>query len=237
MSAQNSIVIDGVSKTYRGSKAPALESATWSASAGQVLALIGPNGAGKTTMMGCLLGLLSPDTGSVRFDGLDPDDLRVKRQLGYLPERLTFSRWVTGLRFMRDQCALAGVPADQRVAQSEALLASVGLEKDRWGQAIKKYSYGMLRRLGLAQAMIGKPRYLLLDEPVSGLDPAGVATFRKLFLDVKAWGGTVIFTSHQLDQVVKVSDRILFIKGGHVQEIESRDVEELEKLFLPEGGA
>ena len=219
------IEVDSLSKSYRrglaGEHVQALDGVTLAIAPGEVFGIIGPNGAGKTTFLGCLLGFLRPDRGRVTIDGHAPDDLAVRRVTGYLPERLVLDRWMTGLDFLAFHHALAGLPAASRHAEAEAGLAKVGLEGEAGERPIGKYSRGMLQRLGLAQALLGNPRFVFLDEPASGVDPAGVVLFRRLLADLKGRDVTVVLNSHQLDQVERLCDRVAFVKGGRVEAVET----------------
>jgi ABC-2 type transport system ATP-binding protein len=219
------IVVESLTKTYRsalgGTGVRALDGVSLTIAPGEVFGIIGPNGAGKTTLFGCLLGFLRPDSGRVTIDGHAPDDLAVRAITGYLPERLVLDRWMTGLDFLRYHHALALLPAATRRADCAAALERVGLEPAAGMRTIRGYSRGMLQRLGLAQALLGHPRHLFLDEPASGVDPAGVVLFRRLLGDLKGSGATVLLNSHQLDQVERVCDRVAFVKGGRVEAIET----------------
>jgi ABC-2 type transport system ATP-binding protein len=214
------IFVEGLQKTYRGGKVRALDSVTLEIREGEIFGLIGPNGAGKTTFIGCLLGLLFPDRGTILIDGKLPDSFAVRRMTGYLPERLSFDRWMTGRQFVAYHHALAGGRSDSRGADVENVLARVELERDCWERPLKKYSRGMLQRLGLAQALVGRPRFLFLDEPSSGLDPVGVVALRRLLDSLRDEGVTVILNSHQLDQIERVCDRVAFLKRGAIETVE-----------------
>lgn len=215
------ITIDRLTKTYRGGKVKALNGLTLQINPGEAMGIVGPNGAGKTTLFGCLLSFLKVDSGSITIDGLQPDTLHVRRIIGYLPERLNFDSWMTGKQFMHYHHELAEQAPSERQKTCDDLLTLVGLEEHSWSLPIKKYSRGMLQRLGFAQALIGNPKYLLLDEPASGVDPAGVLLLRKLLRDLKSNGATIIINSHQLDQVEKLCDRVAFIKSGQVEALEN----------------
>jgi ABC-type multidrug transport system ATPase subunit len=219
------IVVEAVVKTYRraaaGTAVRALDGVSLAIAPGEVFGIIGPNGAGKTTLFGCLLGFLRTDAGRITIDGHAPDDLAVRAVTGYLPERLVLDRWMTGRDFLAYHHALAGLPAASRHADVVAALARVGLDPAAAGRTIRGYSRGMLQRLGLAQALLGNPRYLFLDEPASGVDPAGVVLFRRLLAEIKGSGATVLLNSHQLEQVERVCDRVAFVKGGRVEAIET----------------
>jgi ABC-2 type transport system ATP-binding protein len=215
------IHVEGLTKTYRGGQVRALNGVSLSIAAGEAFGIIGPNGAGKTTFLGCLLGFLRPDSGRVTIDGLEPDDLAVRAVTGYLPERLVMDRWMTGREFLLLHHALARQPAEHRAEAVDAALERVALEHDAARRPIRKYSRGVLQRLGLAQALLGNPRYVFLDEPASGVDPAGVVLFRRLLIELKSRGATLVLNSHQLDQVERVCDRVAFVSRGHVEAIET----------------
>jgi len=214
------IDVDGLGKRYRRAKAPALAGVSLRIGEGEIFGLIGPNGAGKTTFIGCLLGLLFPTEGTIRIDGRAPEDLGLRRVTGYLPERLQFDRWMTGRGFLDFHHRLAGLPGSRRVGDVGAALERVGLEQERWDVAIKRYSRGMLQRLGMAQALLGEPRFLFLDEPASGVDPAGVLAFRDILTELRVRGTTVVLNSHQLDQLERVCDRVAYIEAGAIRHVE-----------------
>jgi ABC-type multidrug transport system ATPase subunit len=220
-----SIRVEGLSKSFRrgvlGETVRALDGVSLEIPSGEVFGIIGPNGAGKTTFLGCLLGFLHPDAGTVTIDGHAPDDVEVRRVTGYLPERLVMDRWMTGNGFLAYHHELAGLPGRERSRDVEAALARVGLPSEAGHRPIRDYSRGMLQRLGLAQALLGAPRYVFLDEPASGVDPAGVVLFRRLLNEVKGHGVTVVLNSHQLEQVERVCDRVAFVSAGRVQAIET----------------
>jgi ABC-2 type transport system ATP-binding protein len=208
------IVVDGLCKTYRRREARALDGFSIEVRPGEILGLIGPNGAGKTTFLGCLLGFLEPDAGRIEIGGMAPDSLAVRRLVGYLPERLTFDRWMNARAFLRLHHELAEQPGESREEDVAAALMRVQIDSSAWDAGLDGFSRGMLQRLGLAQALIGRPRILLLDEPASGVDPAGVLHFRQLFRELRAEGVTIVLNSHQLDQIERVCDRVAFIASG-----------------------
>jgi ABC-2 type transport system ATP-binding protein len=219
------IRVEGLSKSYRrrltAGPVRALDGVSLEIQAGEVFGIIGPNGAGKTTLFGCLLGFLRPDAGRITIDGRAPDDLAIRRVTGYLPERLVLDRWMSGRDFLAYHHALARLPAAGRREEVEAAIANVGLDREAGSRSIRKYSRGMLQRLGLAQALLGAPRYVFLDEPASGVDPAGVVLFRRLLMAMKGRGVTILLNSHQLEQVERVCDRVAFVSGGKVEAVET----------------
>jgi len=187
---------------------------------GEVVGLIGPNGAGKTTLMSCLLGFLHLDHGEIAFDGRRSDDLRVRARTGFVPERVSLGRRITGWQFVRYMARLAGVPratVDRRV---EAMLERLELAEAA-DRPMAQYSRGMLQRAAICQALIHEPDYLFLDEPASGLDPNGVLLVRDLIAEQKRRGAMVLLNSHHLSEVEKVCDRVLFLRGGGVARAET----------------
>ena len=185
---------------------------------GEVVGLIGPNGAGKTTLMSCLLGFLKPNAGEISIDGKANDDLDVRRRTGFVPERMNFDRAATGWHFLRYMARLAEVQdAD---AKSRAMLERLGLAEAA-DRRLSQYSRGMLQRIGMCQALIHEPAYLFLDEPTSGLDPNGVLLVRDLITEQKARGAAVLLNSHQLAEVEKICDRVLFLHRGVIERAET----------------
>lgn len=215
------IEVKNLVKAYEGRLDLALSDVSFSVAEGECFGLLGPNGAGKTTLMGCMLGLLNPDEGTVRIDGLDPNDLAVRELLGFLPERPFFESWYTAIRFISYHHALAGRPATLRKKEVVEVLQTVHLQKEAWDRKINKFSRGMLQRLGLAQALVAKPRILFLDEPGSGMDPPGVAILREILLSLKKEKVTIVLNSHHLDEMERICDRVAFIKGGKIDSIKA----------------
>lgn len=218
------IVVEELVKTYRrglGSRVTALEGVSLTIEPGETVGIIGPNGAGKTTLLGCLLGFLRPDSGRISIDGRAVDDLSIRAATGYLPERLVLDRWMSGIAFMEYHHALARLPAAGRREACMQLLDRVGLAAEAANRRVGRYSRGMLQRLALAQALIGEPRFLYLDEPVSGVDPAGIVVFRDILTQLAASGATVLINSHQLSEVERVCSRVVFVKQGRLAAMET----------------
>jgi ABC-type multidrug transport system ATPase subunit len=211
----NGIRVEALTKAYRplGKVRPVLKGVDLTIAPGEVVGLIGPNGAGKTTLMSCIVGFLNADTGSITIDGRSNDDLDVRRRTGFVPERMNFDRRASGGAFLRYMARLAGVPRDRVGARVNELLARLGLS-DATDKRLSQYSRGMLQRIGMAQALMLDPDFLFLDEPTSGLDPNGVFLVRDLIAEEKARGAAVLLNSHQLAEVEKVCDRVLFLKDG-----------------------
>ncbi len=217
------ISVENVSKTYgrRRRRPPALDGVSLEVRRGETVGLIGPNGAGKTTLLSCLLGFLRPDSGTIRIGGLPVDDLRTRARTGYMPERLGFDRDLTGSDFLRFHWRLAGGEASRADAEARAAAGRVGLEPAALSRKLRTYSRGMLQRIGVAQATLGDPELLFLDEPASGTDPVGVVTVRERILEAKARGATIVLNSHQLPEVERVCDRVVFIDHGRLTRSET----------------
>ena len=217
------IAVRDVSKTYGrfGRRVRALEGIRLEVARGETLGLIGPNGAGKTTLLTCLLGFLRPDRGAITVDGRAPDDLAVRARTGYLPERLGFDRELPGRAFLAFHWRLAGGDPARAAGEIAAAADRVGLEREALDRRLRGYSRGMLQRIGLAQAFLRDPDLLFLDEPASGTDPRGVALVRERILEAKARGATIVLNSHQLPEVEKVCDRIVFMDRGRLTKSET----------------
>lgn len=212
------ISVENVSKTYGrlSRRVRALDGVSLEVAPGETLGLIGPNGAGKTTLLSCLLGFLRPDSGRITVDGKAPDDLAVRARTGYMPERLGFDRELPGRSFLAHHWRLAGGDPKQATTEGVAAADRVGLAQDVLKRPLKTYSRGMLQRIGLAQALLREPQLLFLDEPASGTDPVGVGLVRQRILEAKARGATIILNSHQLAEVERVCDRIVFLSEGKI---------------------
>lgn len=181
---------------------------------GEVLGLFGHNGAGKTTTMKLILGLLNATEGQVRVLGCEPNDPQVRRTLGYLPENVTFYGQLSGRETLRHFARLKGAP----VSQTEQLLEQVGLSHAA-DRRVRTYSKGMRQRLGLAQALLGEPRLLLLDEPTVGLDPVATEDLYNLIDGLRQQGCSVILCSHVLPGVERHIDRGAILAGGRLQAV------------------
>ena len=213
------IVVENVSKTYGRTKA--LDGVSLRIERGETVGLIGPNGAGKTTLLSCLLGFLRPDRVTIRIDGRAVDDLAIRARTGYMPERLGFDRDLTGADFLAFHWRLAGGDPARTAAEVSAAAERVGLAADALGRKLRTYSRGMLQRIGVAQATLREPELLFLDEPASGTDPLGVVTVRERILDARRRGATIVLNSHQLPEVERVCDRVVFIERGRLTRSET----------------
>src|SRR5437588_11316979 len=185
---------------------------------GEVFGFLGRNGAGKTTTLKLLMGLVFPTAGTARILGMDMDDPRVKSQIGFLPEQPYFYDHLSARELLNYYAQLSGVPAKGRSARVEQMLARVGLS-DSAGVQLRKFSKGMLQRLGLAQAIVHDPKLVFLDEPMSGLDPIGRREVRELIQGLKDEGKTVFFSTHILSDAEALCDRVAVIHKGELRGI------------------
>jgi ABC-2 type transport system ATP-binding protein len=183
---------------------------------GEVFGFLGPNGAGKTTTLKLLMGLVFPTAGTARILGLDMDDPRVKSQIGFLPEQPYFYDHLSARELLNYYGQLSGLPAKGRSARVEQMLARVGLS-DSAGVQLRKFSKGMLQRLGLAQAVLHDPKLVFLDEPMSGLDPMGRREVRDLIQQLRSEGKTVFFSTHILSDAEALCDRVGVINQGELR--------------------
>jgi ABC-2 type transport system ATP-binding protein len=182
---------------------------------GEVYGLLGPNGCGKSTTLKMLLGLVTPDRGNASIFGKDSRAYGSRRDVGFLPENPYFYKFLTAaetLRFYGKICGLRGKPLEQRI---DELIDLVGLADAR-DRRVGGFSKGMLQRIGLAQALIQDPRLVVLDEPTAGVDPAGSHQIRDLILDLKKRGKTILLTSHLLEQVQEICDRVGIMARGEM---------------------
>ena len=238
--AEEVIVLTDLTKKYGAFTA--VDRICLSVAKGEVFGLLGPNGAGKSTTILMMLGLTEPTSGNVSICGIDAthNPIEVKRRIGYLPEDVGFYDDMTGVENLMYTAALNGIARDEAVR----LMERVGLGEQMEKKA-GKYSRGMRQRLGLADVLIKQPQIVILDEPTSGIDPAGVQEFIALIKQLSSEGQlTVLFSSHNLEQVQKVCDRVgLFNRGRLVAQIcleelrrENRDLADVYNRYFTEGG-
>lgn len=203
---------------------------------GETFGILGPNGAGKTTAQKLFLGLMRPTKGSVLLFGGRPDDAAIRKRIGFLPENPYFYNYLTGEEFVRFCGGLFDIPSRVLSERIESLLDLVGM-KDARDVQLRKYSKGMLQRIGIAQALVNDPDLVLLDEPMSGLDPVGRHQFREIILGLKRQGKTIVFNSHILSDVEDICDRICIllhgklVAEGSVADL-TRDGKPLEEFFV-----
>ena len=216
----DAIVVEGLTKTYKPmwpwlKETTVLSNVSLSVGQGEIFGFLGHNGAGKTTTMKVLLGLVRPTCGRIELLGAPADNVAVHARIGYLPETPYFYDYLTADEFLRFYGRLAGLPREglqQRVPQ---LLERVGLMEARH-RPLRKFSKGMLQRIGLAQALIHDPELIILDEPMSGLDPLGRKEVRDLILSLRDQGKTVFFSTHIVSDVEMICDRVGILAKGRM---------------------
>ena len=210
----------GLTKMFRDfwhrPKARAVNGIDFEIRPGEVVGLLGPNGSGKSTTVKMLLGLLYPTGGKVTVFGKSPRAVETKREIGYLPEESYLYKFLTAEETLNFFGSLFNISAQDRRQRIEQLLDMVGLSHARY-RRVGEFSKGMARRIGLAQAMINDPAFLILDEPTSGLDPLGCREVKDLILALKKRGKTVLITSHLLSDVEDICDRVIILYGGQIR--------------------
>jgi len=202
---------------WRKRNVRALDGLSLRVEAGEVFGFLGPNGAGKTTTFKILMRMLRPTAGEARILGRPLDDLQMRARIGYLPERPYFYHYLTAREFLVYCGALCDLPRDRAAKRATDLLDQVGLS-DAADRHLRKFSKGMLQRVGLAQALINDPEALFLDEPMSGLDPLGRREVRELIASLRARGKTIFFSSHILTDVEAMCDRVAILNRGRLVE-------------------
>ncbi len=184
---------------------------------GETFGLLGPNGAGKTTLLKILLGIAKPSAGRGFLLGKPLGDRSAKEQIGYLPENAYFYDYLTGWEFLKYAAGIFQIPAKVQKRRIPELLDMVGLDrKTAKKKQMRRYSKGMLQRVGMAQALINDPKLVFLDEPMSGLDPMGRYQMREIILSLKEQGKTVFFNSHVLSDVEIICDRVAILAQGEL---------------------
>jgi ABC-2 type transport system ATP-binding protein len=183
---------------------------------GEIFGFLGPNGAGKTTTLKILMGLVFPTSGTARILGMELDDPRMKAQIGFLPEQPYFYDYLTGRELLEYYGQLSGVPSKELSRKALEVLDEVGL-KDAGNLQLRKFSKGMLQRIGIAQAILHEPKVLFLDEPMSGLDPMGRREVRDLIEQLKHQGKTIFFSTHILSDAEALCDRVGIIHLGKLR--------------------
>lgn len=205
--------VNHLSKTFSRNAPPALQDVSFSVDQGQVCGLLGHNGAGKSTALGAMLGLVYPDKGEVIIDGCSVQKQREKamRKVGAIFEAPSFYTYLSGWKNLKVLTAYSGKIPDRKLKEA---VEWVGLS-ERIHHKVGTYSHGMRQRLGLAQALLPEPEFLLLDEPTDGLDPEGIVEFRDRILDLrKRLNLTVLLSSHLLAEVDQICDKVVILRGG-----------------------
>jgi ABC-2 type transport system ATP-binding protein len=215
----DALVAEGLGKTYRSGvgRRPvrALDGLDLTVPRGTVFGLLGPNGAGKTTLVKLALGIAFPTAGRVAILGRPAGDVDARGRTGYLPENHRYPAHLTGQQVLDFFGRLSGIREPERSRRVEALLRRVRMDEWR-ATPVRRYSKGMMQRLGMAQAILNEPDLLILDEPTDGVDPVGRQELRDLLLEQKARGATIFLNSHLLSEVERVCDRVAILKDGRL---------------------
>lgn len=209
------VKFESVKKTYksRQGKIEALKGLDLEIPEGQIFGFAGPNGAGKSTSIKILVGLIQPDAGSVEIFGHPAGSKEAKKLVGFLPEVTLYHEFMSATELLKIHATLADIPRGEVNKKCEEALLKVGLE-DRKNYRLKEFSKGMKQRFGIAQALVGNPKLLVLDELTSGLDPRAQAELLSLLLELKEQGLTIFFSSHHLREIEKVCDSVAIIHRG-----------------------
>lgn len=225
----NSVQLENLTKIFNTKRTNkngivALNDVSLSIEQGIIFGLLGPNGAGKTTLIKILLGIVFPTSGNAKILGEDISNYHIRKRIGYLPENHKFPNYLTGEEVIIHFSKLNGFELDKKSPKVDEVLSLVKMEKWR-NEKIKKYSKGMLQRLGLAQAIVHDPDLIFLDEPTDGVDPIGRKEIRDILISLKNEGKTIFINSHLLSEVELVSDKVAILNEGKL--VKYGTVEEL----------
>jgi len=211
------MVVEDLKKTFKVGFArkvvEAVRGISFTVNQGEIFGFLGPNGAGKTTTMKMLMDLIRPSSGRIELYGAPPGSVEARKRVGYLPEQPYFYDYLKPGELVDFFGQLYGVPRSERVKRVNELLTLVGLDHAR-DRTLRKFSKGMLQRAGLAQALIGDPELVILDEPLSGLDPIGRKELKDIIVSLKQRGKTIFFSSHILADIELLCDRMAIVDKG-----------------------
>lgn len=218
------IEIENLTKDYevgfwRKRKVRSLDHLSLTVNQGEIFGFLGANGAGKTTTLKLLMTLIFPTNGSARILGFDISDVSMHQRIGYLPENPYFYDYLTALEFLNFCGQIFGLSQVDRNSRSKQLLSRVNLDESKWNTQLRKFSKGMLQRVGLAQALVNNPEVVFLDEPMSGLDPIGRREVRDLIATLRQEGKTVFMCSHILSDIEVLCDRVAILKKGRLAHV------------------
>jgi ABC-2 type transport system ATP-binding protein len=215
--------ISGLTKSYRFGafhtrRRPALRGIDLTVMPGRIFGYLGPNGSGKTTTLKILMGLLRPDAGTASVLGYPLADPRWRYRTGYLPEHPYLYDYLTAAEYLDYVGRLFALPASTRAERTRRLLSMVGLERSS-DVPMRRFSKGMVQRAGIAQALMNDPELIILDEPMSGLDPLGRRLVRNVLMDLRAAGKTILFSTHILSDAEALCDEVAVLRGGELLKV------------------
>src|ERR1051325_10592635 len=220
----HAVEIENLTKDYevgflKKRRVRALDGLTLTVECGEIFGFLGANGAGKTTTIKMLMRLMYPTSGSARILGRDIGDARMRAEIGYLPEQPYYYDYLTARELVEYCAELFGYSRAERKRRAADVLARVRLDEKSWDKQLRKFSKGMLQRVGLAQALVNDPSVVFLDEPMSGLDPVGRREVRDLIASLRTTGTTVFLCSHILSDVEVLCDRAAVLRRGRLAHI------------------
>ena len=201
---------------WRKKKVRALDGLSLKVNQGEIFGFLGANGAGKTTTLKLLMRLIFPTEGSAKILGHDISEVSMHSRIGYLPEYPYFYDYLSAFEFLKFCGEIFGLPKAERSIRAKVLLSRVKLDESKWNTQLRKFSKGMLQRVGLAQALVNNPEIVFLDEPMSGLDPIGRREVRDLIAELRTEGKTVFMCSHILSDIEVLCDRVAILKRGRL---------------------
>jgi ABC-2 type transport system ATP-binding protein len=204
---------------WRKRKVRALDGLSLTVNQGEIFGFLGANGAGKTTTLKLLMRLIFPTEGTAKILGHDISEVSMHSRIGYLPENPYFYDYLSALEFLNFCGEIFGLSKAERTTRAKALLSRVKLDESKWNTQLRKFSKGMLQRVGLAQALVNNPEIVFLDEPMSGLDPIGRREVRDLIAELRAEGKTVFMCSHILSDIEVLCDRVAILRSGRLANV------------------
>ncbi len=233
--------IQGIHQAFRTGfwlkLAPILHDISFEIPKGSITGFLGPNGAGKTTLIHLIMGIKRPKAGRILLEGIPVDSTEARLKMGYLPERPYFYEHLTGEQLLYFFGRLSGLSDGEIASRIPRALDRVGMAHARHKE-LRAYSKGMLQRIGIAQAILGDPQFIVLDEPMSGLDPFGRKEIRELIQDLGSEGRTIFFSSHIIPDVESICDRVVLIQKGRligngpIRELLGQQAKSIEIAFL-----